>query len=76
MEFSRQEYWRGLPYSSPGDLPDLGIKPVSLGEGVWISGNWTNTYFLTCIVSLETVMAPVVVPFSLLMYYNEHIPKV
>ena len=27
MEFSRQEYWSGLPFPSPGDLPDLGIKP-------------------------------------------------
>ena len=27
--FSRQEYWRGLPFPSPGDLPDLGIKPAS-----------------------------------------------
>ena len=26
MEFSRQEYWRGLPFSSPGDLPDPGIE--------------------------------------------------
>ncbi len=29
MEFSRQEYWSGLPFPSPGDLPDPGIKPVS-----------------------------------------------
>ena len=29
MEFSRQEYWNGLPYPSPGDLPDTGIKPGS-----------------------------------------------
>ena len=29
MEFSRQEYWSGLPFPSPGDLPDLGIEPVS-----------------------------------------------
>ena len=29
MEFSRQEYWRGLPFLSPGDLPDPGIKPRS-----------------------------------------------
>ena len=28
-EFSRQEYWSGLPFSSPGDLPDPGIKPKS-----------------------------------------------
>ena len=30
MGFSRQEYWSGLPCTSPGDLPDPGIKPVSL----------------------------------------------
>ena len=27
--FSGQEYWSGLPFSSPGDLPDQGIKPGS-----------------------------------------------
>ena len=29
MEFSRQEYWSGLPFPSPGDLPNPGIKPGS-----------------------------------------------
>ena len=29
MGFSRQEYWRGMPFPSPGDLPDLGIEPRS-----------------------------------------------
>ena len=29
MEFSRQEYWSELPFSSPGDLSDPGIKPRS-----------------------------------------------
>ena len=29
MEFSRQEYWSGLPLPSPGDLPDPGIEPGS-----------------------------------------------
>ena len=29
MEFSRQEYWSGLPPPLPGDLPDPGIEPVS-----------------------------------------------
>ena len=29
MGFSRQEYWSGLPFPSPGDLPDPGIKPTS-----------------------------------------------
>ena len=36
MEFSRQEYWSGLPFPSPGDLPDLGIEPRSLAL-------WANT---------------------------------
>ena len=29
MELSRQEYWSGFPFPSPGDLPDPGIKPRS-----------------------------------------------
>ena len=29
MEFSRQEYWSGLPFPSPGDLPDPGTEPGS-----------------------------------------------
>ena len=30
MEFSRQEYWSGLPFPPPGDLLDPGIEPTSL----------------------------------------------
>ena len=33
MEFSRQEYWSGLPFPSPGDLPDPGIEGVSCIAG-------------------------------------------
>ena len=29
MGFPRQEYWSGLPFPSPGDLPDPGIEPVA-----------------------------------------------
>ena len=29
MEFSRQEYWSGLPFPPPGNLPDPWIKPES-----------------------------------------------
>jgi len=28
MGFPRQEYWSGLPFRPPGDLPDPGIEPV------------------------------------------------
>ena len=30
MRFSRQEYWSGLPFPPPWDLPNPGIEPVSL----------------------------------------------
>ena len=38
-EFSRQEYWSGLPFPTPGDLPDPGTEPESpaLAGGVFIT---------------------------------------
>ena len=32
-EFSRPEYWNGLPCPSPGDLPNPGMEPASFGKG-------------------------------------------
>ena len=32
MGFSRQEYWSGLPFPPPGDLPDPGIEPMAPGS--------------------------------------------
>ena len=32
MGFSRHEYWGGLPFPTPGDLPDPGIEPASLAS--------------------------------------------
>ena len=32
MEFPKQEYWSGLPCLSPGNLPDPGLRPVSLAS--------------------------------------------
>jgi len=42
MEFSRQEYWSGLPFSSPRDLPDPGIKLASLGFLAWAGRFFTS----------------------------------
>ena len=39
--FPRQEYWSGLPFPSPEDLPDLGIKAVSC-IGRWILYHWAT----------------------------------
>ena len=42
MEFSRQEYWNGLPFSSPQDLLDPGIKLASLGFLAWAGRFFTS----------------------------------
>ena len=39
MEFSRQEYWNGQPFPSPGDLPDPGIEPKFLMSLHWQVGS-------------------------------------
>ena len=49
------------------------IIPAILGKGVEIPRNWVNAHFLTFMVGLGTVMAPVGVSFRLLMCCNEHI---
>ena len=36
MEFSRQEYWSGLLFPSPGYLPDPGVEPVFLVSPVML----------------------------------------
>ena len=43
MEFSRQEYCSGLPFPSPGDLPDPGIEPASLTSPALASGFFTTS---------------------------------
>ena len=42
MEFSRQEYWSGLPFSPPGDLPDPGTEPMSLMSPTLAGGFFTT----------------------------------
>ena len=41
VEFSSQGYWSGLPFPPPGDLPDPGIKPVSLACPALAGGFFT-----------------------------------
>ena len=42
MEFFRQEYWSGLPFPPPGDLPDPGIEPVSPSASELAGGFFTT----------------------------------
>ena len=42
MGFPRQEYWGGLPFPPPGDLPNPGIKPITL-ESAALAGGFLIT---------------------------------
>ena len=42
LEFSRQEYWSGLTFPTPGDLPDPGIESVSPAYLALASGFFTT----------------------------------
>ena len=54
MEFSRQEYWSGLPFPSPRDLPNPGIEPVSsatlalAGQFFTTAAPGPNPHLLVC----------------------------
>ena len=52
MGFFRQEYWSGLPFPSPGDLPDPGSNPHLLGllhwrRIVYLLNHWVKFYGFT-----------------------------
>ena len=42
MEFPGQGYWNGLPFPTPGDLPDPGIEPASL-KSLALAGGFFST---------------------------------
>ena len=43
MGFSRHEYWSGLPFPTPRDLPDPGIEPASLTSLLLAGGFFTTS---------------------------------
>ena len=61
MGFSRQEHWIGLLYPPPGDLPDPGIKPISLLSPA-LAGR-----FFTASATWEGRLPLYSLPFTLLM---------
>ena len=42
VEFSRQEYWSGVPFPTPGDLPNSGVEPMSLRSSALAGGFFTT----------------------------------
>ena len=75
MGFSRQEYWSGLPFPSPGDLPHPGIKPISLmspalaGKFFTTSTTWEAFNNLTIFCFYFFLLYIIVILFSHLSIY-------
>ena len=75
MEFYRQEYWGGLPFPTPGDLPDLGIKPA------WAGGFFTTesprkpciNFRVQCIKILNHHVSIFEINYTLIKVNNEEI---
>ena len=56
MGFSRQEYWSGLPSLPPGDLPDPGIKPVSLTSPALVGEFFTTSATFLTATQIQRVL--------------------
>ena len=68
MEFSRQEYWSQLPFSSPGDLPNPETEPASLTSpalagrlfttgATWEAPNWLKAHPNENVQTINNVFA-------------------
>ena len=89
MEFSRQEYWSGLPCSPPGDLPNQGLNPrlmspALVGRFFTISATWEALHYvlLLCSVTkscltlcdpMAAIMLGFPVPHYLLEFAQTHV---
>ena len=69
MEFSRQEYWNGLKFPSPGHLPNSGIKPTlpvvpALQADSLPLSYWESPKVSTRLVNLEKIITLAVSSFT------------
>ena len=63
MGFSRQEYWSGVPFPSPGDLPNPGIEPMSLAlqaDSLQLS-HWRSPliYYIVTVSDVCVILRPI-----------------
>ena len=68
MAFPRQEHWSGLPFPSPGDLPNPGIKPASpaLQVGSLPLSHLRNAFLA---VAVTVYFCDVLLPFEYVFYF-------
>ena len=73
MGFSRQEDWSGLPFPSPGDLPDPGIgllSPALAEASAEPPGKWWLSTFIATLYYVHLSPFPTKLNFCLLWYFS------
>ena len=86
MEFSRQEYWSGLPFPSPGDLPNPGIEPgssalqadalLSEPSGKKSNDKEYSNYHTVALISHTSKVMLKILQARLQQYVNSELPDV
>ena len=85
MGFSRQEYWSGLPFPSPGDLPDPGIEPrfptlqadaLTSEPPVELSAKECSNYCTIALISHASKVIVKILQVRLQQYVNCELPDV
>ena len=57
MEFPSQEYWSGLPFPTPRDLPDPGVKPESLASPALAGGFFATVLILNTAAAAKSLQS-------------------
>ena len=57
MEFPSQEYWSGLPFPTPRDLPDPGVKPESLASPALAGGVFATVLILNTAAAAKSLQS-------------------
>ena len=75
MGSARQEYWSGLPFPSPGDLPDLGIGPVSPALAGRLSVEPAGKPLYWCIYVWDTGVCSIISDSFIRNSHMERVPR-
>ena len=72
VEFSRQEYWSGLLFPTPEDLPDPGIKPASPASPAAAGGFFTTStnYYIKCFLCIYWDDHMLFILYSVIVVYH------
>ena len=76
MGFPRQEYWSGVSFPSPGDLPNPGIEPASLVSHVLAGGFFTTSITWEALHLVYRYLITMMHTLNIVRFYSSIIPEI